>query len=656
MKRQCWSEICSVVNVNAVPYHPEKTHLLLVEDHPADARLIEYYLEESGFGSWIVTRTESLSEALEKLEANEYAIVLLDLTLPDGVGLVNIQRIKRRFPDQHIVVLTGFDERLLGMEAIKEGALDFLLKGDYDEYSLARALRFSIERGQFIRRLEETQKIALIGSWDYYPDSEKLILSDQLITLIRQKDQKVNEEVAIPYFRQLLDRIHRIVASGRKVNLDTKLELPDQGVRYFHVQCHAVQNAGAGNVYQGILQDITERYQTEEMRQARDVARKSAEIREQFIASISHEMRTPINAIIGLSNLLLGDGLAPEKRSMIQSIKDASDILLGIVNDILDFSAMKSGSIQLRSEAFSIRKLCYELERILCGKIQDKGLEWRMIIDEDLHDMLIGDKLRINQVLFNLLGNAIKFTHQGSVTLSVLKESSWDDKQFIRFEVSDTGIGIPEDGLKIIFDDFGRVRAAQAFYEGTGLGLAITRQLVERLEGSIHVESIFGQGSTFTVILPFKATAPRIADEPVVQTPIKAETAFSGMILLVEDHKMNQLVARKTIERKWPSATVLTAVNGKEALAMLDRQLVDIVLMDLHMPVMDGYEATQLIKKHENPAVRRIPVIAMTANAFIAGDDELASMGFKCHLLKPFEPEELYQVILASAPLKSIIV
>ncbi len=638
-----------------MPVREQETHILLVEDDPADARLIEIYLEESGFGDWSIDRAQSIQEALDQLSEQDYAIVLLDLTLPDGTGPENIRRIKAEFPDQNVVVLTGFDERVFGLEAVQQGAQDFLVKGDYDENSLAKTLRFSIERQNFIRRLEETQKIARIGSWEFHPDTGRLLLSDQVLALTKPDDSEVKDGLPSVELNHLLRRIHRIALSGREVNLDTRIKISGNGERYFHVQCQLTRASNNEEVVQGILQDVTDRYQTEEMRKARDLARKSTEIREQFIASISHEMRTPMNAIMGLSNVILtSDGVKGEQKQMVQAIRDASDILLGIVNDILDFSSIQAGKIQFREDPFSLRSVCRNLEQILATKVSDKGLFWKMHIDDQVPDQLIGDKLRMSQILFNLLGNAIKFTESGQVALYI--ELIERDRQRVRltFRIEDTGIGIPEEAQMSIFEDFNRVKYQNKTYEGTGLGLAITRQLVELQQGRIWLESQVGIGTTFFVDLGFTVESAYKNGHIIPDATLTSEGAFRGTILVVEDHKMNQLVARKTLERQWPDIHILMAEHGQIALDLLERHHVDLVLMDLQMPVMDGYQATSLIRRHPLPRIRQVPVLAMTANAYVSQDTQLHEKGFTDFVLKPFEPEQLFARILQYAPIKSI--
>lgn len=633
--------------MNAQSSRLNQIHLLLVESNPADARLIEIYLDESGFGNWVVERASDMGDALNKLASREYTILLLNLYLPDGVGLGNIRRIKAGFPQQNIIVLTGFDERVIGIEAIREGAMDYLVKGDFDENSLAKTLRFSIERQNFIHRLEETQRVARVGSWEYWPDAGQLIISGQLNALLGAADEETNS-MTDPELQVLLARIHRIVRKRASVNLDTRIYHQTQGLRYYHVQARIMHSTN-GNLYiQGIMQDITERYQTEELRKSRDLARKAAEIREQFIATISHEMRTPINVIMGLSNLLINDVDNEEQRNMVQSIRDTSDILLGVVNDILDYSAIQAGKIHFKQEVFSLNELCHNLERMLEGKIRDKGLHYSLTLDPNIPDRLTGDKLRLYQILLNLVGNAIKFTNAGEVEVSCSLVYKDDENVNISIQIKDTGIGIEQELQEAIFEDFNRGNQFGSNQEGTGLGLAITRQLVIQQGGSIDVKSKPHKGSVFTVRLPYKTAEDTSSDLAVTGIGVADYyPEFKGTILLVEDHKMNQIVASKTLTRRWPEARVIIAENGKACLELLEKETVQIILMDLHMPVLDGFEATRLIRNHPREEIARLPVIAMTANAFADHNQNLDKQGFSGVVLKPFEPAELFKTILA---------
>ncbi|RMD71299.1 MAG: PAS domain-containing sensor histidine kinase, partial [Bacteroidetes bacterium] len=396
--------------------------------------------------------------------------------------------------------------------------------------------------------------------------------------------------------------------------------------------------------YNCIIRDITEQVNAERLRKARDLARQSEKMKEQFIASVSHEMRTPMNAILGMSNILIQTPLNEEQYDLVKSIKQSSEILLGIVNDILEISAIQNGKITFEHDTFDLYDLLDNLVNVMQYKAQEKDLYFEVHIDPAVPRLIVGDKLRLNQILYNLVGNAIKFTDEGFVKIHVKKlHDIGDDSVQLKFIVEDSGIGIPEDKLDAIFDTFTRVRTKDRLYEGTGLGLSICKNLVEQQGGKIGVESKLGVGSKFFFDLIFEIGKEKAESESVPSdSDINFDPATPFRLLLVEDHKMNQLVATKTLERKFPNIELVLAENGKQAIERLEKEDFDIVLMDIQMPVMDGYEATAWIRKNLPPPKCDTPILAMTAHAYISKDEKFREHGMNDYVLKPFEPEDLF--------------
>ena len=402
-----------------------------------------------------------------------------------------------------------------------------------------------------------------------------------------------------------------------------------------------------------ILRDITENKHAEELRKARDLAKQSAQLKEKFIASVSHEMRTPMNAILGMSNLVLKTkGLSEEQLNYIHSIKHSSEILLGIVNDILEVATLQNGKIKFENQDFDLHELLANLVNVMVYKINEKDLEFELSVADNIPQFLKGDKIRLNQILYNLVGNAIKFTDQGSILIGVELLNESTGSIHIKFTVADTGIGMPADKIGAIFDTFTRIRTKDRLFEGTGLGLSIAKNLVEYQGGKIWAESELGKGSTFYFDLILetadcaetadctKSKSPNIDNEPVLINP-----DFPFRLLLVEDHKMNQLVARKTLERQWANIDITIADNGQIAIDLLKNHTYDIVLMDIQMPIMDGYETTQYIRTQMPTEVSSLPILAMTAHAHISKDGKFKEYGMDDFVLKPFEPEQLFQKI-----------
>ncbi len=628
-------------------------HILLIEDDPAFARLVKAYLSDVDLLSCTITHVTNLSDGRAALRkpSPSFAAVLLDLSLPDSSGFNTLETLLYHFPKLNVIVMTGQMDKRLGVEAVKAGAQDFLVKGEFTEGGLAKSLRFSIERNSIINRLEETQRMARIGHWECSPSEHYFSGSEELYRIFgRAFQNKLDcEDIQAesgPYhvFKTLQERAQ----VEERVQIDTWIQ-PESGhvPRFVSMMCSAYQLANGEPFFNGIVQDITERKQTQELKKERDLAEQAANVREQFIASISHEMRTPMNAILGMSNLLHDTPLNQEQREYVTAIKRSSDLLLGIISDILEMSTIQNDKVQIQRKPFSIRELLEGLVSVLKYKAREKQLGFQLHIEESIPAELEGDALRLNQILYNLVGNAIKFTEHGAVRLSVRCLHKTQAACRLLFEVEDTGLGIPADQIEKIFETFVRLPTADKIYEGTGLGLSIAKKLVEQQGGTLRVESTPGKGSRFFFELSFDYQGVSVGqasyEEP--SPPVVISKDLSFRLLIVEDHKMNQLVASRTIQKKWPSVDILLAGNGEEALKVLKAQPVDLILMDIQMPIMDGFTTIDLIRNRMPKPISQLPVLAITAHANIAQQKRFKQSGFNDFVFKPFEPEQLFIAI-----------
>lgn len=411
----------------------------------------------------------------------------------------------------------------------------------------------------------------------------------------------------------------------------------------------SIKMASDGSVmgYQGIIKDITALKKTDELRKAKDIAEQSARLKEQFLANMSHEMRTPLHAIFGITNLMLDTQLTEKQKQFIELVKSSTDHLLVIINDILDFSKIEAGKMVLDESEFSILDLISNLCQTLQFRIDEKKLDFECIIDESIPEMIIGDAVRLNQVLINLLINAVKFTEKGKVSLTVSAIEETDKNVNISFRIRDSGIGIPADKLDHIFDSFTQVsQETTRKFGGTGLGLTITRKLILLQGGTIQVSSDLGKGSEFECRIKFKkGKSKHAAKSKKTDKKLAVHDLGSLNILVVEDNKVNQLVTIETI-KKWGSAIKLDiAENGAEAIAKLKAKPYDLVIMDIQMPVMDGLEATFKIRSSLPAPANHVPIIAMTAYATTGEADKCYDAGMNEYISKPFDPKELYQKI-----------
>jgi signal transduction histidine kinase/CheY-like chemotaxis protein len=361
-------------------------------------------------------------------------------------------------------------------------------------------------------------------------------------------------------------------------------------------------------------------------------------MREHFIAVVSHELRTPMNAILGLNALLLACVThKPQARKVLEYTRQSADHLMTVINDVLDYSQLSTGVISPRLERFALRETVRAAFELFMPKIESTRLRFECEIAQDVPVWVQTDRHRLMQVLVNLLGNAIKFTHQGRVVLRVVAQGGG-----VEFSVLDSGIGIPAQQQQRIFERFSQADASiQSRFGGSGLGLTISQRLVQMLGGQLALESQEGVGSRFWFSLPLQCVlAPDDAMPPKEQDPEKSQQAWR--FLLVDDHAVNRLLVRQLLVREWPKAKVSEVENGAQALALLGQDPpFDLVLMDMVMPIMDGIEATRAMRLSPNSQIRKIPVLGLTANVSTAELALFEQAGLDGLLLKPFELKHL---------------
>lgn len=388
--------------------------------------------------------------------------------------------------------------------------------------------------------------------------------------------------------------------------------------------------------------DITDRKKYElELLRARKKAEEAARVKAEFLATVSHEIRTPINAIVGIAHLLRDTGLSPRQAEFLSVLEVSTETLLRLVNNILDFSKIESGRASLQEESTNIRDLTGSMLHGFGAKAAEKGLAIRLMIDERVPEQVYVDSLKLVQVLNNLLSNAIKFTEQGHVAVSVALQGQTRGTVSIGFEVADTGIGIAPDKRGLIFEEFAQANAGiDRAYGGTGLGLAISRRLLGMYGSELKVESELGTGSSFSFTLNLKISeeTPRAARQAG-----RTEAASGVRLLLVEDNKINVYVLSQYLAN-WGIAFDV-AGNGQEGVEKAGREAYDLILMDLQMPVMDGYEAARRIRSLKEEKRSQVPIIALTASAQPDYEGKLSASGINGVLAKPFNPEELHRLI-----------
>lgn len=379
----------------------------------------------------------------------------------------------------------------------------------------------------------------------------------------------------------------------------------------------------------------------EEYKLALEKAQEASKARSLFLSTMSHEIRTPMNGVIGIINLLLSEQPKPEQVENLKALKYSADNLLFLLNDVLDFSKIDAGKMDLETSAINLLELVQNNMKAFVSKANEKGIKLQLKSSSDIPKNLLGDPLRLNQIFNNIISNAVKFTEHGSVLVSMQKQQLSPDEVEVLFSITDTGIGIEAHQLSLIFNEFTQAsNETTRKYGGTGLGLAITKRLIEIMGGKLEVSSELGKGSTFWFKLKF-ATTNLDQQTKEIYTDTNSATLDGMEVLLVEDNAMNVFVARKFLQ-KWNVQTTV-ASNGLEAVACAEKVAFDLILMDLQMPEMDGFEAAKAIRQF-NP---NVPIFALTANVNAEARNKVMECGMNDYISKPFNPNELFAKIAA---------
>lgn len=663
----------------------EKINILLIEDNQAYSQLINGYLKESYGELFSLFIAKTLLNGLEVLASENFDVIISSLALQQNKGIDALKRIYENFSEIPIIVLIEQDSNSLRINAIELGAQDFLIRENLNAKVLKHSLESSVERNKIYKRfpvntkiLEELEQLALVAVKSY--NAVTIAGKDGKIEWVNPGFTKLTGyrlEDVIGTYGEILraggktglspgtDPYITILTEKKPLSYENK-NFSKDGKEYWVLTSLTPILDRKGEVEKiiSIDSDITKQKKAEEeliiankiseyslnkgnkaleeLHKAKKQLEESLKVKEQFLANMSHEIRTPMNAIIGFTNLLLRQDNSKENKQFLDAIKNSGENLLVIINDILDLSKLESGKISFESIRFKLSQTLALLDELMLPKAVEKNIQLTTEVDENIPRLLVGDPTRLNQILINLVGNAIKFTLEGGVHLKVSILNDLKDEIELKFSIKDTGIGIPQDSLTKVFDGFTQAsNDTTRKFGGTGLGLTITKQLVELQKGTISVESKVNEGSVFTFILKFKKVVQKTDANNLINHDQEESFPLEGIkVLLVEDNFFNQMLASKVLEN-W-KCKVEVAGNGIIAIEKVKEELFDIILMDIQLPDMDGYEATSYIRTKIAAPNSLVPVIAMTAHAFANEIEKCMSYGMNDYISKPFNETILY--------------
>lgn len=633
-----------------------KLQILVVEDDELDRMIMKRALNGSGIVHQLHF-AEDHESGQEATRGREYDCIFLDYNLPGGTGLELLKAIRASGNSSPIIIVTSQGDEKIAVEAMKNGANDYIPKSLLSAEGIAQSVRYMVNlkktererielQNQLVSTQQHLQAVVSNSPIILFALDQKanftLFEGKELFELGIEKESFVGMNLKQTTGLPITVESYQRALAGEEITCIT--EIHEKYFEIFYTPTRDTQQQVNGVI--GVASDVTAHKKAEEeLKMAKQLAEETARIKEQFLANMSHEIRTPMNGIIGLTRILLESTLSDEQSRYLQSIKICSENLLVIINDILDFSKIEAGKMNFENVPFRLDEIAQHTLELFHTKAAEKSLELINEMDSCVPAQLSGDPTRLNQILNNLVSNAIKFTDSGSVTLRIRCGERTENKVNLEFEVIDTGIGIPENSLHSIFESFTQASSdTTRKFGGTGLGLTIVKKMIELQGGSIGVRSTYGQGTTFYFHLPFEITSDAQLVAETDQDIHEFNTTHLH-ILIAEDNLINQMIVRKLF-KDWETPTEIVE-NGKLAFDYLQTNPVDIILMDIQMPEMDGYTAARKIREELPEPLRSVPILAMTAHATPGEKQKCFDAGMNDYISKPFEPQELKKKIIS---------
>ncbi len=635
-------------------------HLLLIEDNPGDAKLISSMLKSSSVRYELYT-VPTLFEGAALIEQKEITIALLDLSLPDSTGFKTLTSFIDRCPKIPVIIMTGTNNELIGNQAIKAGAMDYLVKGQFDGKLLGRSIRYALHRVKNNQKIEATarelaisekrfvkaQEMAHFGNWEMDIVNNKMLWADEIFrifgfplsSMVPTFSDYINythpedKEKVQDFFElaakdgQLHYLTHRIVIKGhtiKHISIQAKMNFDEIRQKLF---------------LSGTLQDITRQKITEELIIEKNINTKASSIKDKALADISFHIRTPLSSVINLLYLMEKTEISPDQTELIDGLKTSVDDLSIMINNLMNFSVLVSDKIEAERESFKIGAFMESMKRVVKMRTDNAEIGLTFLIDDSMPNKITSDTKKITQILYNLIDFLIAKTARKK---SMFFKASANKISTKDYELVFT---LHSDGLRLEEDEIEDLYAAEKILEiykpeedekkKLIIGMAIVSKLIKIINGNLSFTSKDRRDTIFEITIPVEA-----AKQPI---QMQGDTPNSPLrILLVEDHFLNQLATKKVLNSWSDQVSVDIADNGQIAVEKYQENNYDIILMDIQMPVMNGIIASQKIR-----ATSSVPILALTANASQPEEEKCLSVGINDYLPKPFKPQELYNRIMA---------
>jgi len=630
-----------------------RINILVIDDLEEDAKLVKVFLKQASLRHEFFY-AETLYEGIELCEEKEIDLVLLDLSLPDSRGLRTLESFLERSPrDIPVIVMTGTSDEMVGEQAVRAGAQDYLVKGEFDYKLLSRVIRHTMARHKIYQQLEKANRelnrikkrfewineMIDLGHWEIDIVTNEMNWSDNVYKIFGFEPGRITPSVTdyLNYvYAEDRDKVqeafNQATKDGALHKVEYRIRVGTAPIKYVenHFQVQVAEESEGQTLLVGALHDVTERKRSEELLVQHKLSEGTSRMKEEILEDMSFHIRTPLSSIVNLSYTLNSSSLDEEQEESVKALQQSVSDLSLAVNNMLNFSVLLSDKITVDEEQFTIAHTIQGLVKMFHIKANRKSITLEVDVDENLPKYLVGDETKVNQIVYNLLDNAVKYTeHGGRIEFEVKAEKIELGRATVSFRVEDNGIGMSKEKMEEILDT-DRLLNLTEEEKKKGLGLAIATRLTQKMDGELKAVSEEGDGTTFTVDIEFSianVAAQEIGGDPI--RPLR--------ILFIEDHFLNQIATKRVLTIWSDFVSVEIADNGKIGFEKFEANDYDIILMDLQMPVMNGFEAAARIRVVDAD----IPIIALSANTSKTEADKVIASGMNDYLAKPYNPEDL---------------
>jgi len=635
-------------------------HLLLIEDNPGDTRLISNMLKSSSVRYELYT-VPTLFEGITLIEQQEITIALLDLSLPDSTGFKTLTSFLERCPKTPVIIMTGTNNELIGNQAIKAGAMDYLVKGQFDGKLLGRAIRYALHRVKNNQKIEatarelaiskkrfvEAQEMAHFGNWEMDIVNNKMLWADEIFRIFGFPLNSI-----VPTFSDYINYTHPedkenvqdffelAAKDGQLHHLTHRIVIKGHSIKHISIQAKMNFDEIRKKLFlSGTLQDITRQKITEELIIEKNINTKASSIKDEALADISFHIRTPLSSVINLLFLMEKTEISSDQTELMDGLKTSVDDLSIMINNLMNFSVLVSDKIEAEKESFEIGAFMESMKRVVKMRTDNADIGLTFLIDDSMPKKIISDTKKITQILYNLIDFLIEKTERQKFMFFKASAQKISAKNYeLIFTLHSEGLRLQEDEIE---DLYAAEKILEIYHPEKDeekkrvIGMAIVSKLIKIINGNLSFTSKDRKNTVFQVTIPVEA-----AKQPL---QMKGDIPSSPLrILLVEDHFLNQLATKKVLTSWSDQVSVDIADNGQIAVEKYQENNYDIILMDIQMPVMNGIIASQKIR-----ATSSVPILALTANASQPEEEKCLSVGINDYLSKPFKPQELYNRIMA---------